>query len=1004
MTNCVSRRIPSIGRLPFVACLTWVCLTWACSGVAMAQQAEKPAARVANQPRYWTTEWSLSDIDVGKLANRLELIGIETGLDLSGTVSVEFQVGIPMTSLRDASAYRFDGTLTSPSLEVDGVLLKELRTHVVYRDGVATLQNLNSQIIDRERPEESTGSIEGTATAQLVPRKDLSADVTVTDLAVAPLAELIAKLLGRTDDRLPSDGKFSGNAKFNVPLETASEIATYRLDGKFSGRGLRIANLPPADFDADHVEIEEERLVVDRFTLSTGTSDNTAETIRLLGNASLPLSKDGGDFHFAIDGDDVPIGNVVALMAQQNGPDNSSFVSGKIDFRLMGDGKLADKIAQSSWNIRGSVASPKLSVAGVDLGTVEHDIELTPTVFNVTSKRDTETLPKSFRLIALKSAFTIGDESLVIKQIDATLFDGNLSGSATIPFVESGTATAKLELDGIQPRIELSLAGRKTIVTAGIEGNLDWQVPMGKVDQPDQHSGQARLSVTGITIGDTDVGAIKAVASAEAGKISLNANGRLFDGSVTVATTANMQAGDRWSDVTSRLAATVIEFDEVKIDRLIKDVTTSTIEVTGLVSGKVSVSDWNTHAPDKVELPSADVQLEISRFSHRSRLLSRSMRLEGKLRNNIFDVASLVGDYAEGSTHARGRVYLIDESGTLHPRADLRVSANRVNLAQSLWFLGDTAEDYQGRASVSATVAGYQDSIRVRGSADGRELSLYGLPLGKAHSGLMAEANVGRKSWKVRFPSVRSTQGGGQVEGALALNSTRSGGRGIDMESRWNTRRVDIFRLSNEVGRSTSLARGEITGDISLNGKSIQNLADLSGRFNFSLGQTRGAGIPGLVAVSRFLGPISLVNQTFNVGEAKGIIGGGAITVDEFWLGSDAALVQADGKVYIQGGRLDMNALIATGDYRDIAANFAQLAQQYALRTLLPTSAILDVTELLRDRTLVVRVMGTLGDPIIRVQPVQTFREETARFLLREGQRLVLAGITVGAADGLTTK
>ncbi|MGB7324911.1 MAG: hypothetical protein WBD31_08560 [Rubripirellula sp.] len=676
------QQIRSIGRLPLMACLIWVCLPGVCSSAAIAQEAKKPA----NQPRYWTTEWSLNEIDVGKLADRLALIGIETGLDLSGTVSVEFEVGIPVTALRDAAAYRFDGTLTSPSLEVDGVLLKDLRTDVVYRDGVAKLQNLKSEIIDAERSAESTGSIAGTAAAELVPRKDLSADITVTDLAVAPLTELIAKVLGRTDDRLPSDGKFSGNAKFSVPLETVNQIATYQLDGKFSGRGLRVANLPPADFDADQVEIEDERLIVDRFTLTAGIGDNAVETIRLLGNASLPLSSRGGDFHFAIDGDDVPVGSIVATMAQQDGPGNTTLVSGKIDFQLMGDGKLADKVAQSTWNIRGSVASPKLSVAGVDLGTIEHDIELTPTVFNVTSRRDTATLPKSFRLIALKSAYTVDDESLVVKQVDATFFEGHLSGSATIPLVDSGNVTAKFELDEIRPRIELSLAGRNTVVTAAIAGNVDWQVPIAMVDQPVQHSGQAQLSVTGIAIGGKDVGEIEAVASAAAGKISLQADGRLFDGSVSVATTANMQAGDQWSDITSRLTETVIEFDEVEMDRLIEDMTTSTIEVTGQLSGKVSVTDWNFGEPDKAALPAADVQLEVSQVSHRSQLLSRSMRLEGKLRNNIFDIASLVGDYAEGSTRARGRLYLIDDSGTLHPRADLRVSADRVNLARSLWF------------------------------------------------------------------------------------------------------------------------------------------------------------------------------------------------------------------------------------------------------------------------------------------------------------------------------
>ena len=377
--------------------------------------------------------------------------------------------------------------------------------------------------------------------------------------------------------------------------------------------------------------------------------------------------------------------------------------------------------------------------------------------------------------------------------------------------------------------------------------------------------------------------------------------------------------------------------------------------------------------------------------------------MEGKLRNNVFDIGSFVGDYADGSARAKGRIYLVDNSGTVHPRADLRVSASRVNLSKALWFLGDIANDYEGRVSATTTLAGYQESIRVRGSCNGSKLMLYGLLLGKAHSSLVADANVARQSWSVQFPSVRSSQGGGQVEGELALASTRTGGRGVDLTSRWRTRRVDFSRLSKQIGKSTSLASGEITGDLTLSGKSIRGLDDLNGRFDFALGQTRGAAIPGLLGVSGLLGPVSLVNQTFDVGEVKGLIGRGAITVDEFWLGSDTALVQADGKVFLRSGRMDLNALIATGDYGDVAANFAEMTQQYAFRSVLPGSAILGISDLLLDRTLVVRVIGTLQDPIVRIQPVQTFREEAARFLLREGQRLILAGITAGAADSLNS-
>lgn len=98
---------------------------------------------------------------------------------------------------------------------------------------------------------------------------------------------------------------------------------------------------------------------------------------------------------------------------------------------------------------------------------------------------------------------------------------------------------------------------------------------------------------------------------------------------------------------------------------------------------------------------------------------------------------------------------------------------------------------------------------------------------------------------------------------------------------------------------------------------------------------------------------------------------------------------------------MDMEALIATGDYRDLSVDLQRIAQQYLLRTLLPGSVILDISDLLRDRTLVVRVFGRLDHPIVRLQTVETFREETARFLIRESGRLILTGAGVGVASGI---
>jgi len=94
-----------------------------------------------------------------------------------------------------------------------------------------------------------------------------------------------------------------------------------------------------------------------------------------------------------------------------------------------------------------------------------------------------------------------------------------------------------------------------------------------------------------------------------------------------------------------------------------------------------------------------------------------------------------------------------------------------------------------------------------------------------------------------------------------------------------------------------------------------------------------------------------------------------------------------------------MTALIATGDFADLSTSFAELARRYALQTVLPVSAIMSVSELIRDRALVVRVLGTTGNPIVRPKPVETFQEEAVRFLLREGQRLIIGSVSSGTFD-----
>nr|WP_286764427.1 AsmA-like C-terminal region-containing protein [Rhodopirellula sp. UBA1907] len=975
---------------------------------AIQQPAVQPPGRRENAApaeRYWESQWAFREIDVAKLAERLRSIGIDLGIPLEGNVTVQFEVGVPWTSLTDGAAYQFDGTLTSSRLVVDRFEFLDLRTTVRYRDGVATLSSLTGSAVESgEASNDPTkGNFTGSGSLELVPQGDASAKLKVDDISLAPITKLVASLFPSYEPMLPKDGELSGDVQFRAPIHRIDDIASYDLEGTFQADALELGGLPPADLKVGKVVIRNGRLRADKIDLQTTPTSNPS-AVRMIGRADLPLTGNGS-FSFQVAADDLPIGQVSEWIAASESSEQEGLVQGKLDFRIQGSGELNDRAEQLQWNIAGSLASPSIQVAGVDLGSFEHDVRFTPTNFALTPRRQSSELPARFKIHSVESEYQLTETAFDLTSLTATLFGGQISGQATVPRRDQEDLVVDLNFRDIRPELRLPVSSSIELkIASTLSGEFDWKVPLNRLSDPVAHRGSAKLIASSIMLGEASIGDLNANVSTDQGKFQFDLNGDLFDGTVQGNSTAQLVASDQWNDLPARLQASQLKFDGVSLDALVDLLARQNMGLTGKATGNVSV---NFASPSGLAstsglgrvIPDTTIELELSQLKYRAQPLSRKLRLAGRIENDVLRIQSLRGDYADGSLSLHGLVYLVDGDRRIHPRFDTRLVASRVDLNRGLWFLGDTADQFLGRASGKATVTGHTESIRVRGNVDGRDLDIYGLPAGNAHSALVATANFQSSKWSVNFPSVRSRVGGGQLEGGLLLSSGRSGG--VDITSHWKTRRMDFVRLTDQLGRSSSLASGEISGEISLRGKSIQSIDDLSGRFDFKLGDTRGAAVPGLLAASRFLGPISLANQSFDVGEATGIIGQGVVVLDEFWLGSDNALVQADGKVYLRSGRLDLNALIATGDYRDIAANFTQLAQQYALRSLLPASAILSVSELLRDRTLVVAVMGSTQSPIVRLRPVETFREETARFLLREGQRLILAGITAGAVDGI---
>ena len=204
------------------------------------------------------------------------------------------------------------------------------------------------------------------------------------------------------------------------------------------------------------------------------------------------------------------------------------------------------------------------------------------------------------------------------------------------------------------------------------------------------------------------------------------------------------------------------------------------------------------------------------------------------------------------------------------------------------------------------------------------------------------------------------------------------------MRSNWRMKRVDFAKtLGGADAASSRFGEGRLSGRLALNADSVAGPNDLYGNFDFELDGSSGKSIPGLSDAQNFLGPIGLAGMQFDQGRAKGVVGGGRATLKEFWLRSPQLMVWAEGSVNLASQRLDLEAVISTGDFdtnSSLLSTLGLLAIDYAT----PVGILLEINQLLSNRTVFVDVVGPATDPNLRLKPLDTIRENAAQFFLQQ--------------------
>lgn len=932
--------------------------------------------------RYWTTTWSFQDFDVDTLTRRLARIGLELPVSLAGDATVRLEVSVPLNGLRNARAYRFQGMLTSEALRIDEVTFRDLGVYLDYADGRLTLSQLRGQL--------RQGRFTGQGSAQLVPREGFETSLTLRGLDLAPISELLARFdLG--DPARPLRGQFDADLRASGQVETVADPLTWEAEGRADVADFAAGESAPFSATLENFRWQRRHLSVPR--LSIHSADHPDFWMWLSGELRL---EDSLSFELEIQADDLPAEDLVGLWTDDPG----RVAAGKLDLKGKARGQIgtlrdddlaavredwpdAEPSPRGVWDVELDFASPQFRLFGVDLGLLQHRLRLTPQTFRVEPLVSPDRLRRA-RLGRLTADYRWDEQSVELSSLRAEFFDGTLDGEASLALAEQGRHSLALRWDDLSPSWRLPIGPLDDAVTLSGEssGQIDWSAPAADVANPTSHRGTVSANVSDLRLGGESLGDIALDATIDADAFRLRGDGQLFGGRVRMRSAIPLEAAATWEDVVWSLAGGELEFRGVSLGQLIRAVPAGVPvpKLEGRVDGSARIainaqgltttdSGWSVRGLAVGELP-----------------VAREVRMAVRTEGSEIEVRSIRGSYAGGQIDASGRWSLGGGPRLLEVRF-AGVDGNRF-LTPLLGRGGvPIAGRLSGRTTVTGVGAGAWDAFRVAGSVRVREGVAWGVPIGDARAPIRLTFDRDPTAWQVVFPRLRSSLAGGALEGRLAMASAAGGRAGFRLDSDWRFRHVDFENLLSTYVGGRTLGRGNLTGELKIGGRGIQGVQDLRGDFRARLGGTDATAVPAISAAASLLGPVAVAGNRFTSGNLSGTIQGGAARIAELSLIGEQMRVAAEGRVGLADGRMDLQTVIATGNFEAQRVALALLLERVVVP---PVSAVATVNRIVNDRTLVLNVTGTVRDPQLRVMAAPTIQANTRRILLRETIGLTL--------------
>lgn len=897
----------------------------------------KPPSKPNEQPTYLDVDLNLQNVDIAQLVQKLKL---NLPYAITGRLTFQVHVSIPVNTAGDMKAYRLRGTAKMPSFNVAGLAMTNVEAKVRYANGVLDLENLSGQMpATKERAQEQAGKFDGNARVEVVPRGDLQAALKLDRLPLSTLLSLV-----------PGVGKgvagiLSGTVQARAPLMKLSDPASWRGEAKLNVPSVVVFGIPLRDAVAD--------LIVDETRARLSTLKADLEGAPLTGEGEVQLQ---GAYPF------------------------------KAEVH-MGRGDLTTLNRLAPAYRPPFVLKGRTQLDGAVTGTLK------PLQFDTTGKLNArELVVERFTVDNLSLRWSKDKDDLKLDAIKMELYGGGVTGSARLPLSATAPGSANLDIRNLDVKaMAQALPAFPVRLEGKISGTVKGKLSPAEEDRPRTWTSDVEVSAPQMRVQGIPAEKLKGTIDSRAGKTTYNLQGETLGGAFTIKGDLPMpgkeeekkpeaqgRSASEGNDPSLALRPCAFVADEPGgSGRLeLRDAQLSRLwpvyNITGPLAGldgRFSILLDYRHIGPKLA-PLGDGSFRIVNILWNDEFLGSGLQGSVRLTANALQLVNVTGDMADGLFLGRFHFGLAPNS-----RSWFRIDLQQVEASRLLVPLPAVAAHVKGpvdvnlRGNIGRDWDGSGGATLARGQVYGMDITEWRIPLTFSFS-----PSQGSGELTVRDSHARLAQGRAHFEGTL------NWGNGLRLVGRLLYYQVDMRTLLRHSPGVSSYASGRVSGRIDLAGSEMRSLNDLTARVQAKMEQGQALQMPVLRYITPYLRP-GASSSTFQSGEMKGRLAGGIFRIERATLVGDFLKLLIFGTVNL-AGNLNLEVSAQTGLYCINPARSNAVRSRIPVVGAIPRLLLYEASSLLSAAVVHLRVTGTVQAPVVRVEPLLTFTEDAIRFFL----------------------